>query len=233
MKKEDQQTQSQILAYLTELEINNTREWYHDHKEEYQKANSEFENLLAQLILRLGEKDPSIAYLAPKDITFRIFRDTRFSIDKSPYNPTFRAHIAAKGKCFIPVGYYISIAPNNRSFLGVGLYMNQLKDATAMVRKYIVKHEEEWEDIITSPQFENTFTVKGTKLKNIPRGYDSDHSQAQYLKHKSWYIDYPLTDEIINTPSLFLEEVTNRFLQMQPFKNFLNQALEHFQMPEK
>lgn len=96
MKKEDQQTQSQILAYLTELEINNTREWYHDHKEEYQKANSEFENLLAQLILRLGEKDPSIAYLAPKDITFRIFRDTRFSIDKSPYNPTFRAHIAAK-----------------------------------------------------------------------------------------------------------------------------------------
>lgn len=102
-----------------------------------------------------------------------------------------------------------------------------------MVRKYIVKHEEEWEDIITSPQFENTFTVKGTKLKNIPRGYDSDHSQAQYLKHKSWYIDYPLTDEITNTPSLFLEEVTNRFLQMQPFKNFLNQALEHFQMPEK
>ena len=86
-----------ILDYLTELSANNNREWYHAHKAEYQAANAQFEELIQALILRIGEFDGSILGHAPKELTFKLARDTRFSHDKSPYNPAFRAHISSMG----------------------------------------------------------------------------------------------------------------------------------------
>ena len=104
-----------ILTYLTDLEQNNCREWYHAHKEEYKAAGAEFEELIRELILRIGSTDTSILHNEPKDLTFRLTRDTRFSHDKSPYNPAFRAHIAPMGKLPVPVGYYLMIKPGGSS----------------------------------------------------------------------------------------------------------------------
>ncbi len=78
-----------IIDYLSELSMNNNREWYHAHKEYYKNANAEFENLLQTLMLEIGKFDSSILQSAPKDLTFKLVRDTRFSHDKSPYNPAF------------------------------------------------------------------------------------------------------------------------------------------------
>ena len=105
-----------ILRYLTGLSENNDREWYHAHKAEYKEANAEFEEFLQALILRIGEFDPSVVHNVPQTLTFKLNRDTRFSHDKSPYNPAFRAHISAMGKLPIPVGYYLMIKPGNQSF---------------------------------------------------------------------------------------------------------------------
>ena len=138
---------SLILDYLTELSLNNNREWYHANKESYKRANAEFEGLLQALILEIGKFDSSIIHNAPKSLTFKIVRDTRFSHDKSPYNPAFRAHISAKGKLPIPVGYYLMVKPGNQSFLGGGLFADMFKDATAMVRNYIAQNGGEWERI--------------------------------------------------------------------------------------
>lgn len=107
-----------ILNYLSELSQNNSREWYHAHKEDYKSANARFEELLQELILGIGSFDHSVIHNAPKDLTFKLVRDTRFSHDKSPYNPAFRAHISSMGKLPVPVGYYIMIKPGNQSFLG-------------------------------------------------------------------------------------------------------------------
>ena len=137
-----------ILDYLTALSLNNNREFYHANKEEYKKANAEFEGLLQALMLEIGTFDSSVLHHNPKDLTFKIVRDTRFSHDKSPYNPAFRAHISAKGKLPVPVGYYIMIKPGNESFLGGGLFADMFKDATKMIRDYIVQNGEEWERII-------------------------------------------------------------------------------------
>ena len=112
---------SLIVNYLSELSMNNEREWYHAHKEDYKKANAEFEALLQALMPENGNFDSSILNYAPKELTFKLVRDTRFSHDKSPYNPAFRAHISSKGKLPVPVGYYIMIKPGNQSFLGGGL----------------------------------------------------------------------------------------------------------------
>ncbi len=222
-----------IIDYLSSLSTNNNREWYHANKDDYKKANAEFEKLLHTLILEIGKFDSSILHSSPKDLTFKLVRDTRFSHDKSPYNPAFRAHISSKGKLPVPVGYYLMIKPENRSFLGGGLFADMFKDATTMIRDYISRNGDEWEKIIHEPDFEKYFTVQGTALKNVPAGYEKEHPQAGYLKFKNWYLEYSLRDEEVKDVKIFLEKAVELFRIMKPFNDYLNKALADFQMPTR
>lgn len=222
-----------ILQYLSALSNNNNREWYHSHKKEYKEANAQFEALLQRLICEIGKTDSSILHTAPKDITFKLVRDTRFSHDKSPYNPAFRAHIASMGKLPVPVGYYLMIKPGNQSFLGGGLFADMFKDATAMVRNAIAENPDEWSDIIHAPAFKKYFTVQGTALKKVPVGFDKEHSQAEFLKYKSWYLEYLVEDKALLDINTFLPQMVTIFEAMQPFNQFLNKALVNFKMPER
>lgn len=222
-----------ITDYLSALSMNNNREWYHANKEDYKRANTEFEELLQALILEIRKFDSSILHNNPKDLTFKIVRDTRFSHDKSPYNPAFRAHISSKGKLPVPVGYYLMIKPDNQSFLGGGLFADMFKDATTMIRDYIVQNGKEWDKIIHKPEFERIFTVQGTVLKNVPAGYEKEHPQAEYLKFKSWYLEYPLNDEEFNNSEVFIVKAAEIFRIMKPFNDYLNKALVDFQMPTR
>ena len=221
-----------ILKYLSDLEVHNEREWYHANKAQYKAANQKFEDLIQSLIFEIGKTDSSILHNIPRELTFKLVRDTRFSIDKSPYNPAFRAHISSKGKMPIPVGYFLVIKPGNRSFLGGGLFADIFKDATTMIRNYIVEHGDEWQQIITDTLFTKYFSVKGEALKNVPRGYDNQHPQSEYLKNKSWYLEYAVTDEQI-LDGEFISFATKIFVAMQPFNAFLNRALEKFEMPKR
>lgn len=222
-----------ILGYLAQLSANNNREWYHAHKAQYQAANAQFEELIQNLILQIGEFDGSVLSHAPRELTFKLVRDTRFSHDKSPYNPAFRAHISAMGKLPIPVGYYIMLKPGGQSFLGGGLFADMFRDATRMVRDYISEHGGEWETILAAPDFRECFTVNGTALKNVPAGYEKDHPQAEYLKHKSWYLEYPLRDEEFADGDRFVSKAADVFRRMKPFNDYLNRALIGFKMPER
>ncbi len=222
-----------MLKYLADLSENNNREWYHAHKGEYKEANGQFEELIQELILKIGRFDNSILQNEPKNLTFKLVRDTRFSHDKSPYNPAFRAHISARGKLPVPVGYYLMIKPGNQSFLGGGLFADMFKDATVMVRDYIVENGGELEEILHDPDFQKYFTVQGTALKNVPAGYDKEHPQAEFLKFKSWYLEYPVRDDIIIDGEAFLDEAVKIFRLMKPFNDYLNRALSGFQMPER
>ncbi len=222
-----------IIDYLSALSMNNNREWYHANKESFKKANAEFEGLLQALILEIGKFDSSILNNNPKELTFKIVRDTRFSHDKSPYNPAFRAHISSKGKLPVPVGYYLMIKPNNQSFLGGGLFADMFKDATTMIRDYIAQNGEEWEKIIHEPKFAKYFTVQGTALKRVPAGYEKEHPQAEYLKFKSWYLEYPLKDEDLSNEEIFPVKAAEIFHIMKPFNDYLNKALVGFEMPTR
>lgn len=222
-----------MMDYLSALSMNNNREWYHANKDDYKKANAEFEKLLQELILGIGKFDSSVLQNNPKDLTFKLVRDTRFSHDKSPYNPAFRAHISSKGKLPVPVGYYVMIKPGGQSFLGGGLFADMFKDATTRIRDYIVQNGGEWERILHEPEFDKYFTIRGRALKNVPRGYDKEHPQAEYLKFKSWYVEYPLEDEVWNHGEEFPAKAAEIFRIMKPFNDYLNRALAGFQMPER
>ena len=88
----------EILDFLKRLSENNTREWFQEHKNEYQNAQSSFENLLADIIARISLFDESISHVRPHDCTYRIYRDVRFSADKSPYKNHIGGYINARGK---------------------------------------------------------------------------------------------------------------------------------------
>lgn len=193
----------------------------------------EFEKLIQALILEIGTFDSSVLHNNPKDLTFKLVRDTRFSHDKSPYNPAFRAHISSQGKLPVPVGYYVMIKPGNQSFLGGGLFADMFRDATAMIRDYIAGNGEEWETVIHEPAFEKYFTVRGTALKRVPAGYEREHPQAQYLKYKSWYVEYPLQDDEVKNAEIFLAKAAELFRIMKPFNDCLNKALMGFTMPAR
>ena len=116
-----------ILDYLSKLELNNNREWYHNHKQERLEILQEFENFLQDLIFEIGNFDESILHINPKDITFKMVRDTRFGADKSPYNPVMRAHISAKGK--LPILFRFSLMMElclEEGYLQVHLKMQQV-----------------------------------------------------------------------------------------------------------
>ena len=222
-----------ILQYLTDLSENNNREWYHAHKPENKAANAEFEALVRELIARIGEFDSSVLHNEPKSLTFKLVRDTRFSHDKSPYNPAFRAHISSCGKLPVPVGYYLMIKPGGQSFLGGGLFAAIFKDATTMVRDHIAQNGKEFEAILNEPAFQEHFTVQGLALKNFTTGYDKSHPQAEYLKFKSWYLEYFIKDEELLNADAFLSKAAGLFRIMKPFNDYLNKALAGFQMPKR
>lgn len=221
-----------ILDFLTDLSKNNSKEWMDKNKTFYKDAFNEFADLVQELIVQLSEADPSIRYLNSRDLIFRLNRDTRFSHDKSPYNPSFRAHISSGGRLPVPVGYFINVTPED-IFLGGGLFASQFSDATSMIRDYIVKNGEQLEQILADEDFSKYYSLMGEKLKNVPRGYESNSPYGEFLKHKSWFIEnHILPDEFLDAQH-FIGIAKERFLLMQSFNDFLNHALVDFKMPTR
>lgn len=222
-----------VLKYLEDLSENNNREWYHAHKMESEAACTQFEKLVRTLIFRIREFDSTILHNQAEDCIFKLVRYPRFGHDRSPFNPSFRAHISVQGKRPVPVGYYLMVRPGGQSFLRGGLSTNMFRDATVMIRDYIAEHGDEFGEIIHSPEFLKYFAVQGTALKNVPAGYDKEHPQAEYLKFKSWYLKYPVADEALNDSEVFIEKTVRLFRIMKPFNDYLNKALDGFQMPAR
>ena len=111
------------------------------------------------------------------------------------------------------------IKPNGGTFLSGGLFADMFSNATTMVRDYISEHFDEWHEIINATGFKKYFTVKGTTLKNVPSGYDKDHPQAEYLKYKSWYLEFFMTDEEVCNSEDFLQKSVEIFKAMKPFSS--------------
>jgi uncharacterized protein (TIGR02453 family) len=208
--------------FLTNLKNNNNRDWFIKNRLLYAEAKENFESFVQQVINKLIEFEPIMKGLEVKSCVYRINRDIRFSNDKSPYKSHFGAFIVRGGKKNGDkfAGYYIHIEPGS-SIIAGGSYMPPTPWLAA-IREKIDTEPERIKKIISSKEFLKYFgSIDGEKLKKAPKGYPSDHPDAELLKFKSYLVVNNVTDKIAMSSGYF-EHVINVFRAMKPFNDFLN-----------
>jgi uncharacterized protein (TIGR02453 family) len=213
-----------ILQFFRDLESNNNRDWFNAHKSEYLKARDFLERVVEQVIAGLGQVDPHIRGIKAKDTIFRIYRDTRFSHDKTPYKTNMGAHISAGGKNAGEPGYYFHIQPGE-CFVSGGIYMPP-SDKLKAIRKEIYLFPEDFKELIDDPFFRKNFTLfDEDKLKRPPLGYPADFPLIEYLKFKNYCPWAAVPDEWLDEPGL-AERITQLYVRMKPFNDFIYRAIE-------
>lgn len=216
---------AKTYRFLSDLKKNNDRAWFKDHEAAYREAKGDVEALVADLIARIAAFDPEVKGVDARKCVFRIFRDARFSKDKSPYKSNFGAHISgAANKYQSRAGYYLHIEPGG-SFLGGGAYTPPA-DWLKAIRGAIDRDGGSLKAILAAAAFKKHFgAMQGETLKTAPQGYPPDHLYIGYLRHKSFLALKPLKDREVTAPG-FAKEVTVVFKAMRPFNRFLNEAFE-------
>ncbi|WP_298736871.1 DUF2461 domain-containing protein [uncultured Chitinophaga sp.] len=215
--------QATTLKFLKNLSRNNTKEWFDEHKPAYQDAKADYESIVQQLIDGLSRQDPGTAGLQVKDCVFRIYKDVRFSKDKTPYKTNMGAAFSPGGRKSGRPGYYFHLEPGG-SFAGGGLWM---PDAPTLkkVRQEIDYNFAEFQQIISNKEFIKYFgKIEGEALKSAPQGYQPDNPAIAYLKLKSFTVWHSFSDEACTQPAL-VREILKVFAVMQPFVKFLDRAL--------
>ncbi len=218
---------SLILNFLRELAANNNREWFNEHKDEYVKATKVLDELLTVLIARIGKFDPTVRHLQPKDCTWRIYRDIRFSPDKRPYKTHIGGFISAKGKKSLHLGYYFHLEPGNCMFAGgtYGLTPKQVQE----IRYAIFDGIDEYRSIIENRHFKKYFpTIGMEKLKVNPKGFPKDFPYMDLLKLKDFGVYYHLEDDFFNQPD-FVDGLVELAKVAKPFLDFLNYTVDDFE----
>lgn len=215
------------LYFLTDLKAHNDRDWFTANKSRYEAAYAEFTQFVQALIGEIAKFDRGIAHFTAKDCVFRIYRDVRFSKDKSPYKTHFGAHVTAapkKSEIHTRAGYYLHLEPGG-TFLAGGAYLPESNWLKA-IRQEIAYCTEEFEGILNNPDFSRYFgTLEGEKLKKLPGGYAADHPAIEWLKHKSFLASHSCTDEQVLQPG-FLQHCAAVFGTLYPFDQFLNRAMD-------
>lgn len=213
-----------VLNFLEELKKNNNRDWFNAHKNRYLEVKKEFDEIVEFLIKEIAKFDSGVAGLQAKDCVFRIYRDVRFSKDKSPYKVNFGAAFNKGGKKN-PVGtYYIHIEPGN-SFVGGGMWMPP-GDVLKKVRNEILYNPEEFKSILNNKKFKSTFgELMDEKLKRPPQGFPADFPDVELLKYKSYVVGKNFgNDEVIS--NRFINEVPTIFNVLFPLNQFLDRSLD-------
>lgn len=213
-----------IYDFLNDLKRNNNREWFNDHKDRYLEAKQRFEVFVSSLLLTMQELDPGLRGQTAKDAIFRIYRDVRFSADKSPYKTHFGAYMVIGGKKSGRGGYYIHLDPDG-SFLAGGIHQPST-DILKRVRQEIYNFPEEFLKIIQDPIFQKDFKLmEEGKLTRAPKGFPDDFELIEMLKYKHYIAsrDFP-ADWLFDEKAV--SRITEEFGHLVNFNRFLNQAID-------
>ena len=216
--------QTATITFLQKLARNNNKPWFDEHRDDYQQAKDDYEKFAASILANLSVAEPLFREQAAKDCIFRIFRDVRFSKDKTPYKANFGAFFGKGGRKFPGAGYYFHLEPGGKSFVGGGLWMPEAPLLKA-VRQEIDYNFDEFSSIIKNKKFRSLFDkVEGEELKTIPQGYTADNPAIAYLKLKSFTVMAKISDEDILAKNL-VKNTTDVFTIMRPFIDFLNRSI--------
>jgi len=209
------------LDYLKMLKENNDRDWFNENKDRYLKEYDSLEHFADALLQELRSHDV-IETASGKKSLHRIYRDTRFSKDKTPYKTNWsggykRATALRRG------GYYFHIEPGN-SFIAGGFWAPNTEDIKR-IREDISSDPDTLRKIIESKTFKATFgSLQGEQLKTTPKGFDAADSAIDLLRYKQFLLVKRFTDDEVLSPS-FLKEADQTFKNMRPFFDYMSEVL--------
>jgi uncharacterized protein (TIGR02453 family) len=206
------------LDFLRGLKRNNRRPWFQKRKDDYEQY---VKAPMVEFVMALAHDLPPEYVADPAKSIFRIYRDVRFSKDKSPYKTHAAAHFPPRGKPRgLGAGLYFHISPDE-VWIGGGYYAPTPQEALA-VRTRIAERPRALENIVGSPEFRKRFgKLEGAKLTRVPRGFLSDHPAAEWLKHKQWIAGAELKPEAATGPK-FYDTLLAHFRAALPLLQFLN-----------
>lgn len=214
-----------ILTFLEDIRDNNNRPYFQQHKKEYETAKADFEEITTFLITELRAADPTLEPMTAKDCTYRFYRDTRFSEDKSPYKRHFGAFIAPHGaRRSVLSGYYLHLQPGG-TMIATGVYCPD-KPALKKVRDVIVNFYDEWESVAEAPDLTEHFgkVTCMNQLKRTPLGYPTDCEGLEYLKMKDFMVCKNYSDKEVLSGN-FIEQVLTGFKASIRWNTYINEIM--------
>ena len=208
----------QVLEFLNQLKYNNNREWFNEHKAAYLEMQKDIKEFYESVRRNLELHDE-----IEKLKMFRVYRDVRFSRDKTPYNHHFAGSFTRSGKR-LRGGYYLRIRPGE-SFLAGGFWEPNKEDLFR-IRKEIEISDTELRNILSEANFKNIFggMLTGEELKSSPKGFQKDHPAMDLIRKKGFVAVRHFTDEEVMAPD-FLEQVNASFKALRPFFDYMSEVL--------
>jgi len=209
------------LDFLKQLQQNNNRDWFNDHKAEYLQQLETIEKFATGLLAQLNTHDV-IETPSGKKALQRIYRDTRFSADKTPYKKYWgggftRATSQRRG------GYYFHLESGN-TFVAGGFWAPSAQDLKR-IREDINYDAAPLRKILSSKNFTATFgTLQGEQVKTSPKGFDATHEAIDLLRYKQFLVIKRFSDEEVTSPN-FLNEASQTFKNMRPFFDYMSEVL--------
>lgn len=213
------------FKFLKDLGKHNDRQWFEKNKPKYLAAKEDFEGFVGDLLKRMIEFDDSLVGLESKKLTFRIYRDVRFSKDKRPYKKNMSAAYSSAGKSMSTPGYYFHIEPGDKSFVGVGLFQPD-PEKLGKIRQEIDYNGESLTAIFKDKKFKKYYTKFWDEdaLKTAPKGYAKDHPHADWLRLKSYIVTHTFTDAEVFKPK-FINHLVDVMKAAKPLNDYLKDAV--------
>ncbi|MBI33838.1 MAG: TIGR02453 family protein [Flavobacteriales bacterium] len=209
------------FKFLREIKNNNNRNWFAQNKSVYQQHQDLLVSFAEKMMVRLNEHD-KIEYRSGKKTVIRVYRDIRFSKDKSPYK-TYSGMGFRRSTQLLRGSYYIHLEPS-KSFVGGGFW-EPSKEDLLKIRKGIESDESEFRKIVSSQEFVSVFgKLKGKQLKTCPKGFSKDSTAIDLLRFKQYILTKEFSDDDVISYDFF-DRAHEVFKSMRPFLDFMSYLL--------
>lgn len=214
----------QILSFLEALAKKNNREWFNENKKRYQESLDAFKALISEVLEGIAEVDPSIGDLQAKDSIFRIYKDIRFSKDKTPYKTHFGSWMAKGGRKSTDAGYYFHLEPG-ASFMAAGVWMPP-KEQLTLIRQEILYNSSAYFSVINDAAIAKRYERGGKEdmLKKGPAGFPKDFEFVEELKYKHHVFSRNYSDQELLATG-FSRVLIEDFKGLFPLVDYLNQIM--------
>lgn len=207
----------EVFSFLKKLEKNNNRDWFAEHKKDFKILEAEMKAFFISL-----SEEVKIADEIERVKVFRIYRDVRFSKNKTPYKINFSSSLS-RGGARLRGGYYTHIQPNG-SFIAAGFWEPNKEDLLR-IRKELELDASEFRAIIADKKFKKIWgELKGDELKTAPKGFDKTHQNIDLIKKKQFIFVRNFTNKEVLDAN-FMKEVNNSFKAIRPYFDLMSEVL--------